>query len=88
VPRRGNFPPRDDVNWSAPKFEALRGVQHVFAQTTLWTGEMMTIRYRDQTLRDNAEYTDAGYLPRWASGPRSAATHGRESRGSTPATSC
>ena len=63
VPRRGNFPPRDDVNWSAPKFEALRGMQHVFAQTTLWTGEMMTIRSGDQTLRDNAEYTDAGYLP-------------------------
>jgi putative ABC transport system permease protein len=63
VPQRGNFPPRDDIVWSWPKFEALRGMQHVFAQTTLWTSEMMTIRYGDQTLRDNAEYTDGGYLP-------------------------
>jgi putative ABC transport system permease protein len=63
VPRRGNFPPRDDISWSSPKFEALRGMQHVFAQTTLWTTEQMTIRYGDVTLRDNAEYTDGGYLP-------------------------
>jgi predicted permease len=63
VPQRGNFPPRDDIVWSWSKFEALRGMQHVFAQTTLWTREMMTIRYGDQTLRDNAEYTDNGYLP-------------------------
>jgi predicted permease len=62
VPRRGNFPPRDDVNWSWPKFEALRGMQHVFAQTTLWTTEQMTIRHGDQTLRDVGEYTDNGYL--------------------------
>jgi len=63
VPRRGNFPPRDDGNWSWPKFQTLRGMQDVFAQTTLWTGEQMTIRYGDQTLRELCEYTDAGYLP-------------------------
>jgi putative ABC transport system permease protein len=63
VPRRGNFPPRDDVAWSWPKFQALRGMQHVFAQTTLWTREPMTIRRGDQTVREMAEYTDAGYLP-------------------------
>ena len=62
VPRRGNFPPRDDVNWSLPKFQALRGMQHVFASTTLWFSEPFTIRYGDQTLRDNGEYTDDAYL--------------------------
>ena len=62
VPRRGNFPPRDNVNWSWPKFEALRGTQHVFAQTTLWYPEPFTIRHGDQTLRDQGEYTDDGYL--------------------------
>ena len=63
VPRRGNFPPRDDINWSLPKFQMLREAQHVFASTTLWTTEPFTIRYGDQTLRDVGEYTDAGYLP-------------------------
>jgi putative ABC transport system permease protein len=63
VPPRGNFPARDDIVWSWPKFEALRGMQHVFAQTTLWTSEQVTIRLGDQTLRDLGEYTDAGYLP-------------------------
>jgi putative ABC transport system permease protein len=63
VPRRGNFPPRDDVAWSWPKFEMLRGMQHVFSQSTLWAGSMFTIRYGDQTLRDYGEYTDNGYLP-------------------------
>jgi putative ABC transport system permease protein len=63
VPQRGNFPARDDVPWSWPKFETLRGMQHVFSQTTLWTGSMYTIRYGDQTLRDWGEYTDNGYLP-------------------------
>jgi predicted permease len=62
VPRRGNFPPRDDIPWSLPKFQALRGMQHVFASTTLWFSEPFTIRYGDQTLRDNGEYIDDGYL--------------------------
>jgi len=62
VPQRGNFPPRDDVAWSWPKFQMLRGAQHVFASTTLWFSEPFTIRYGDQTLRDQGEYTDDGYL--------------------------
>ena len=63
VPPRGNFPGRDDGPWSWPKFEALRGMQNVFTQSTLWTDEQFTIRYGDQTLREFGEYTDAGYLP-------------------------
>jgi len=62
VPRRGNFPPRDDIVWSAPKFQMLRASEHVFASTTLWFTEPFTIGYGDQTLRDEGEYTDDGYL--------------------------
>jgi predicted permease len=63
APRRGNFPARADVVWSWPKFEALRGMQTVYSQTTVWTGSMFTIRSGEQTLRDFGEYTDGGYLP-------------------------
>ena len=63
VPRRGNFPAREDLVWSWPKFQVFRGMQNVFAQTTLWTKEQFTIRYGDQTLRDFGEYTDDDYLP-------------------------
>jgi predicted permease len=63
VPRRGDFPARDDIVWSWPKFQTLRGMQNLFSQTTLWTSEQFTIRYGEQTLRDGGEYTDAGYFP-------------------------
>ena len=63
VPTRGNFPARNDVPWSWPKFEALREMQTVFSQTTAWASSMFTIGYGDQTLRDWGEYTDGGYLP-------------------------
>ena len=62
VPRRGNFPPRDDIVWSLPKFQTFRGMQRVFRSTTLWFSEPFTIRSGDQTLRDAGEYTDDGYL--------------------------
>jgi predicted permease len=63
VPQRGNFPPRDDMPWSVPKLEALRGMQGVFSHATGWTASMFTVGYGDQTLRDFGEYTDNEYLP-------------------------
>ena len=63
VPRRGSFPASDDVPWSWPKFQDFRGMQSAFSSTTLWERQQLTLRVGDATLRDQGEFTDAGYLP-------------------------
>ncbi len=63
VPPRGDFPARDDVVWSWPKFQQFRSAQTAFVGTSLWESMQMTLRVGDQTLRDVGEFTDDGYLP-------------------------
>ncbi len=63
VPRRGSLPASDDVPWSWPKFQVFRSAQTSFSRTTLWEPQQLTVRLGDVTLRDEGEFTDAGYLP-------------------------
>ena len=62
APERPDRPASDNIGWSYPKFELMRGIQTAFTDVSAFMGTQFTVRGANDAVRESGEFIDARYL--------------------------